>query len=298
MTRPRSTCLPILMVLLSASLLLGLIVFVGVVFTLPERVAKTFGPASPRLNSFEVLYLSTVLLLHEQDLNEPTNPFGDPQSFRVELGESLPSIASRLAEQGLIRNANAFRNYLQYAGIDTTLQAGDYILSPALSPLDIAHLLQDATPREVTFHILAGWRMEEIAAALPTSGLEITPQEFLAACRSIPNGYSFLEDLPPGATLEGYLFPGEYRLEREATTKQLIALLLDRFATSVSPEILEGFSRQGLSIHQAVTLASIIEREAIIDDEMPIIASVFLNRLAIGMKLDADSTVQYALGYN
>jgi len=298
MTPRRSSCLPILTIFGLITITLGVIVLAAVVFSLPERAAKTFGPASPRLNSIQVIYLSAMLLWHEQDLSEPANPFGEPQSFNIELGETLPSIAARLQDQGLIRNAEAFRAYLQYVGLDTTLQAGNYTISPTLSPLAIAHFLQDATPKEVTFTILAGWRMEEIAAALPTSGLEITPQEFLAACRSIPSGYPFLEDLPPGASLEGFLFPGEYRLRRDATAEQLLTLALDRFANTLNPEIMEGITRQGLSVYQAVILASIIEREAVLDEEMPIIASVFLNRLAIGMKLDADSTVQYALGYN
>lgn len=298
MTRRRSACLPLSVLILLVVASLVLIILVGIVFSLPERAAKNFGPASPRLNPVQTTYLSAMLLWRAKELSEPVNPLGEPKPFHIELGETLPSIATRLQEQGLIRDADAFLAYLQYAGLDNTLQAGDFTLSPALSSMAIAHLLQDATPKEVTFIVLAGWRREEIAAALPTSGLEITPAEFLAASRSIPQGYPFLKDFPPGASLEGFLFPGEYRLRRDSSPEQVIALMLDRFVSNLTPEMIEGFARQGLNIFEAVTLASIIEREAVIEEEMPMIASVFLNRLAIGMKLDADSTVQYAIGYN
>ena len=94
------------------------------------------------------------------------------------------------------------------------------------------------------------------------------------------------------------MFPDSYRLARTTTVDELVALFLANFELHISRELLEGFERQGLSLFEAVTLASIVEREAILEEEMPQIASVFINRLSTGMKLDSDPTVQYALGYN
>jgi len=167
-----------------------------------------------------------------------------------------------------------------------------------MTPLEIAHKLQDATPTEVTFHILPGWRLDEIAAALPTSGLNITPDEFLKIVASPPQNFAALYELPSNASLEGFLLPDEYKLSREITAQEFITTILGNFEAKISNDLLQGFENQGLNLYQAVTLASIVQREAIVQDEMPLIASVFINRLNTGLKLDSDPTVQYALGYN
>jgi UPF0755 protein len=138
--------------------------------------------------------------------------------------------------------------------------------------------------------------MEEIAAALPTSGLAIAPDEFLQAARRFPGGHAFSDGLTPASTAEGYLSPGSYELPRASQADDLLQALLSAF--DANDAVRQGFLHQGLSLHEGVILASIIEREAILDEEMPLIASVFHNRLAAGMNLAADPTVQYALGYN
>ena len=134
-----------------------------------------------------------------------------------------------------------------------------------------------------------------MAASLPTSGLDITPADFISAASAPPAGYDFLPDAPSS---EGFLYPDSYTLPRVTTVNQLVGTLLRNFSLHLSIDLREGFTRQGLSVYQAVALASIVQREAVQADEAPQIASVYLNRLKIGMKLDADPTVQYALGYN
>jgi UPF0755 protein len=263
-----------------------------------RRVETTFGPPSPALDPLQRLRLSVQLIMQSEQLKQPTNPLGDSEDFEIPLGQSPLIIAAQLESLGLISNVGSFINYLTYAGLDTTLQAGEYSLSPASSPVEIAHILQDATPSEVTLSILSGWRMEEIAATLPTSGLGISPEEFIRAA-SDPGRFTNLPaDYPTNGTLEGFFSPGSYRLPRGTTTEQLITILLNEFNSHLTPELLNGIQNQGLNVHQAVTLAAIVEREAILGEEMPMIASVFLNRLEIGMPLEADSTVQYARGFN
>jgi UPF0755 protein len=147
----------------------------------------------------------------------------------------------------------------------------------------------------VTFVILPGWRMEEIAASLPTSGLSIAPDDFLHAARAAHLEYDFLAG---AETAEGFLFPDSYIVPREVTADVLVNGFLRNFTLRLTPEIRQGFEQQGLTTYQAVTLASLVERESMQDEEQPLIASVYLNRLRQGMKLDADPTVQYALGYS
>jgi UPF0755 protein len=125
--------------------------------------------------------------------------------------------------------------------------------------------------------------------------MDITPDEFLAAARSAPPDLDFL---PASVSTEGFLYPDIYILPRRITAEQLVGEFIRNFSLHLSIDLREGFNRRGLDVYQAVTLASIVQREAVIADERAHIASVFLNRLNAGMKLDTDPTVQYALGYN
>ncbi|HEX7975610.1 MAG TPA: endolytic transglycosylase MltG, partial [Anaerolineales bacterium] len=232
-------------VLLFTLLCLGAVLAGSTLVGLPALADRTFGPPAPGLGLRQRTYLTVLLLLRKDELTRSKDPLGTDQPFQVQLGETPRDIASRLQSEGLISDADIFRSYLVYAGLDTTLQAGKYTFSSRMTPLEIAHALQDATPTEVILNILPGWRMEEIAATLPTSGLSITPQEFKQAASIQPQGRSFLKSLPPKATLEGFLFPGSYTLPRGLSADQLIATLLDNFQSQVGSDILQGFRRQG-----------------------------------------------------
>lgn len=263
---------------------------------LPRWASRNFGAASPRHSWGMRVYLSARLYLQRYDLNQPVNTLGSEQDFEVEMGESPGQVAQRLEQAGLVRSAEALRTYLIYSGQDTTLQAGSYRLSPAWNALEIGQKMQDATPTKVSFRLIPGWRLEEVAAALPINAVQVEPAAFIAAAQR-PTMEIVGEGWPQGVSLEGYLYPGVYELNRENTAEAVLTLFVNRFFEQVSPALREGFQRQGLTLAEAVTLASIVQREAIVADEMPMIASVFLNRLAIDMKLDTDPSVQYALGY-
>jgi UPF0755 protein len=264
----------------------------------PLRAEASFGPAAPVLNAVDRLYLSVRLLQQSDDLLQPKQAPGVEQVFQVNFGEPTYSIANRLQKEGLIANAGALRDYLVYSGMDTSIQAGEFTLDTGMTALDIARAMQDSTPSHVQFMLLPGWRLEEIAAALPTSGLSFSPEAFLLAASDPTVNSPLLQQIPAEGSLEGFLYPGEYKLPRDLTVNEFLMTFLDRFQEQISPELLQGFERQGLSLYQAVILASIVQREAVLDEEMPLIASVYLNRLADGMKLDADPTVQYAIGWH
>ena len=294
----RRSCLAFSIIALIILLMVGSLLFGGILLVLPGRAEQVFGPPSPNLNSLQRVGYSIMLLAQEKDLTQPVDSFGTDKRFKIEIGETTPSVIGRLWEAGLISNPAAFRTYLRYSGLDTTLQAGTYSLNPRMAPVDLALALQDATPKQVAFRILPGWRMEEVAAALPTSGLSITPEAFLQAAHSSLPGYSFSDQISATNSLEGYLFPDNYTFDRDISIEELLKTVLENFEQQVAPRLRERYNQQNLSLHEAVTLASIVERESVAEDEMPLIASVFFNRLATGMKLDTDPTVQYAIGYN
>ena len=266
-----------------------------IAFTIPSQAQRSYGPPATWLTLSQRVQYSAQLLWYDGLLTRPLNEAGEAQTFVIETDESVNSVAVHLQESGIIRDAESFRAYLIYSGLDTSIQAGEYRLSAAMSAIDIARELQDATSSQVEFVILPGWRMEEIAASLPTSGLSITPEEFLALTNTPHSEFDFLA----GAnSVEGFLFPDSYIFSRNASATEVLDAFVRNFALHLSIDMTNGFEQQGLTVYQAVTLASIVEREAVRDEEKSIIASVYLNRLRIGMKLEADPTVQYALGYN
>ena len=261
----------------------------------PFAAARSFGPPSPHLGPFQVWQYSASLLWADGLLTQPVDSGAPEVGFEVQPGESVASIADRLAQAGITRNPWILRDYLIYTGLDTSIQAGQYQLSARMSVVDLSRRMQDATPAQITFVILPGWRIEEIAGSLPTSGLEITPAEFVASASAPLSGFSFLAD---AATTEGFLYPDSYILSRATSTAELIGALVRNFDQHLTVDLREGFARQGLSVYQAVILASIVQREAVNSEEAPDIASVYLNRINDQMPLDADPTVQYAIGYN
>lgn len=297
MKKKRSFLANLLVFLILVSICIIAVLSAWIVVSLPRQTADLFGPAHPNLGFSEHLYLSARLMLQKQDLIQSGYPSENPIAFEIQLGETTNAITRRLQAEGIIPNARAFRDYLVYSGLDTSVQAGEYLLNPGMNPVEVAHALQDATPQHITFTILAGWRMEEIAEALPTSGLSFAPGSFLAFAQNPRLNHPVTQYLPTGASLEGFFAPDQYRFERNITQEQFIAAILDNFLIKISPALLEGFQNQGLDLYQAVTLASIVQRESVSEEEMGTIASVFLNRFSIGMRLETDPTVQYALGY-
>jgi len=261
---------------------------------IPARASMLYGPPARELSISDRIEYSARLLAQGNLLAKPFNPNGIDQPFHIEQGESIRSIATRLEDSYIIANAQAFYDYVVYTGLDLTIQSGDYTLNPALSIIDITRELQDSTPEDINFVILSGWRMEEIAASLPTSGLDISPDAFITAAQNPPQ----VLDLPSSATMEGYFFPDSYILPRTTTVDQFLDIVARNFALHITDDMRAGFAAQGLGIYQAATLASIVERESVHDEELSLIASVFINRLNIGMTLGSDPTVQYALGYD
>lgn len=276
---------------------MALILVIILVQKIPAEATERYGEPASWLTTRQLYWYSIQLLAAEEDLSLPSSSESGEQEFIIEPGESVTSITGRLYQAELVSNPGAFRTYLLYSGIDTRIKAGKYSLDQNLAPIEIADAMQSGISSEIQFTILAGWRAEEIAAALPTSGLNITPADFLQAVRSVPVEYS-IRTRVPRESLEGFLFPDAYELPRDIDLESFLTVLFGNFENQLTTELRSGYNHQGLSLYKAVILASVVEREAMLEDEMPLIASVFYNRLAVGGKLESDPTVQYALGYN
>ena len=239
--------------------------------------------------------LGFYLQIRAEDLGSSTGQ-DETIPFTVQPGETTAMVAARLVEDGLIRDAQLFRLYMRYQGTDRGLEAGDYQISSSMTIPQVAERLQQGRTREVMVTIPEGWRMEQIAAVLDQKSI-LPGQEFLALVNEGEFSSPFLSDRPPDVSLEGYLFPDTYRLPEDTEGSDLIERMLENFDRRVTPQMRQDAVAQGLSLFQIVTLASIVEREGVVVEELPLIASVYRNRLDQSMKLDADPTVQYAMGY-
>lgn len=255
---------------------------------------RAYGPPAAGLPPWQAWPLSVRLALAGDALHRPTLAAGEEVVVRLPPGATAGEVVGLLWEAGVVPDPGVALTYLTYTGQTGRLQQGTFRLRGPLSPLQALQQLQDPTARLVTLQVLPGWRREEIAAMLDAGG-PLSGAEFLAATQS-PEGYRLPFSIPPEATLEGLLFPGTYTLGPEDDARDLVQAMLDELARNLASLYAQGFTQQGLTPYEGVILASIVQREAVHEDEMPLIASVFLNRLRRGMPLEADPTVQYALG--
>lgn len=258
------------------------------------------GQPASDLNAVERLALTVYLTSRAADLTTPAGADAAPRGFSVAPGETAAAVAGRLADQGLVNDARLLDFYLRYAGLDDDVEAGDFILRQTMTIPEVARALTDAAAREIAVRLPEGWRREQIAEALAANpNLNITADAWLGLTGPDgrrPGAFGFYADLPPGASLEGFLMPDTYLLRPGASAPDLLEKALAAFDAVVTPEYRAGLSARGLTLYQAVIIASLIEREAAVDDERPLIASVILNRLAVGQALEIDATVQYAVG--
>lgn len=248
--------------------------------------------------NIEEFFLGFYLQSQSEKINTPISNDPSPVPFTIDSGETGASISEKLVEQQFITDPDVFRLFLRYNGLDSSLEAGDYVLRRNMNMREIAEALQKANFEEIAITIPEGLRAEEIAELLTKANI-MDGSEFLAAVRQgTVVDHPLLADRPPGASYEGYLFPDTYRLPALNTTPEdLIGRMLNNMAQKIPADALALASAQGYTFYQILTVASIVEREAVIPDERPAIASVYLNRLGQGMYLQADPTVQYAMGY-
>lgn len=225
---------------------------------------------------------------------QPFKPGAPAVEVLIPTGASTTAIASILVDQGIIRSPLIFRLVTYAYGLDRQLKSGHYLISPGLSLPEIIRVLVNGEVQEVEFTVPEGYTVKQIAALLQQKGL-VREEEFLeAATEDYP--FEFLQDLPPGSEpLEGFLYPDTYRVSLGTPPREIIMMMLNRFNQVYREIYVESDISQKYSTREIVTLASIIEREARLDGERPIVASVFVNRMDRGMRLESCATVEYLL---
>ena len=221
----------------------------------------------------------------------PSGAAGEEQSFTVETGQPVSVVAEALERRGLISSAIKFRLFARLQDYDRRLKAGEYGLKASMTPLDILALMEKGLVRLHRLTVPEGLTIPQIAAVVEKTGLA-RAADIIA--RATDPAYVRLQGVPAG-TLEGYLFPETYLFPKTVTADGIIGAMLQRFRSTFSPDWERRAMEIGLTPHEVVTLASIVEKETGDPSERPLIASVFHNRLKLGMRLETDPTVIYGI---
>lgn len=209
----------------------------------------------------------------------------------VAPGQGAQAIAASLVEAGVVADGLTFRLALWRSGRDRELQAGEYFFEAPMTPLDVVATLADGRVFLRTITFPEGLTLPEMAAIFGASGFGEAP-----AFREAASDPALVADLDPGATdLEGYLFPETYSLPRNATARDLVAAMVAQFRDAFDAGLRARAAERGLTVRDVVTLASVIQRETGQAAEHELVSAVFNNRLRIGMPLQSDPTVIYAL---
>ena len=212
----------------------------------------------------------------------------------VPRGANLHVAAESLARAHIVRNATAFRLYAMVRGRDRSIKAGTYVISPRLSWSEVLDVLHGGKSVEHRITIPEGWALEQIVPQLARV-LNAPVDSVQAAVRDT----ALLHGLDiPTPTLEGYLFPDTYVFPDGTTPRAAVALMVGRFQQVWQPAWDSVLQSRALSRNDVMALAAIVEKEARLPEERPVIAAVYLNRIKAGMRLQADPTVQYAIGHH
>ena len=220
----------------------------------------------------------------------PAAATGEPVLFVVAEGAGLRRVAGDLAAAGLVRSARAFEWLGRWHGAQDQLRSGEYELRASEAPLAILETIRAGRVKVWDVAVPEGLTAVEIAARVEAAGLA-SGAAFLAVVRdpASPARYGV-----EGPGLEGYLFPETYHLARGLAAEEVVAAFLAQFRAVWEP-LAPAAAARGLSMRQAVTLASIVEKETAVPAERPLVAAVFHNRLRLGMRLETDPTVIYGI---
>lgn len=224
---------------------------------------------------------------------------GEGRRVNILSGSSASEIAAELKRAGMVRSSGAFVFAVRWYGKTHALQAGIYELAPSMNLREIIMKMSagQVVNTAVRVTIPEGVSLPEIGRILEGKGV-FSQAEFLAAAGTISLPYAYLAPIPLNTIhrLEGYLFPDTYEFYLDASPEFVIRTMVARFDAVVSPLFAASQKREQYSLHQVLTMASIVEREAVKSQERPRIAGVFYNRLRRGILLQSCATVQFVIG--
>ena len=219
--------------------------------------------------------------------------------FSVRGGEGFFEIAANLEKERLIKNRLFFEAAVIFLNGVKRLQAGDYELNPSLSPLQIVEKMIKGETAAENITIPEGWTIKDIAWFFENKGAFQTEELYELPLKKFSDKFGFLREAPKNAGLEGYLFPDTYQFKRGEMTAEIVAeTMLENFGKKMAPEMKTEIKKQGKTIFEIVTMASLLEKEVKTFEEKKLASDILWKRLGVGMRLQVDATIVYALGIN
>ena len=213
-------------------------------------------------------------------------------TITIPKGSTLDQVADILSQNGVIRSRKVFEQYVRAKGLQNKIQAGTYAIKPSQSVKEIVAIITEGKVASNLITITPGQRLDQIEQTFINAGFE--PSAVKSALDpSLYAGHPALADKPASASLEGYLYPESFQRTTDTTPGQIISASLDEMAKRITPDFRQAVKKQGLTVHQGIILASIIEQEVSNPDDKPKVAQVFLKRLSIDMVLGSDVTAFY-----
>jgi len=240
------------------------------------------------------------LFFYSYQINYPLAKEGEEISFVIESGQSPQEIAKSLEEQEIIKSSFWLRYYLKTKDLANKVIAGTFTLSPTMSISQIAKKITtfNTIDNEDQIVLIEGWNSQEIGKYLEEKGF-CGPEEWLNLVQNYKvKDYNFLNDLPVGVSLEGYLFPDTYRVYKNASCEDILIKLLDNFERKITLEMKKEIDSQGKSLFEIITMASIIEKEVMNLEDMKIVSGIFWDRIKNKQALESCATLAYILGEN
>lgn len=238
-----------------------------------------------------VIAIGAIRHTYYQNL-KPVSASQRSQLVTVELGATASQISVQLKEAGLIKETWAFEWYIRSNGLRDKLQAGSYYLRPSQSVQEITNVLTQGKVATDLVTILPGQRIDQIRQSLIRSGFDGAVVDAALDPKAYKD-HPALVDKPADANLEGYLYPESFQKDVETNLQTIIRASLDEMQKRLTPDVRAGFVKQGLTVHQGVILASIVEQEVNNPADKPKVAQVFLTRLKMNMQLGSDVTAFY-----
>lgn len=232
-------------------------------------------------------------------LFSPASDSTEIVNFSVIKGQGVNAISRNLYSNKLIKSKLIFESYLWLKKSEDKIIAGEYNIPANINIVELTQKLIQGPPepKDLTITIIEGWRNKDIAKYLEERGIS-TEEEFLTMTGpEFPEWFierfPFLGDIPPGVDIEGYLFPDTYRISLNASVKDIIFKMLDNLDAKIDGEILSEMEKQSMTLHEVLTLASIVEAEVQSVQDRRKVADIFLKRLSVGMPLQSDATINY-----